>query len=80
MKSLTVLLFLALCGCPDVPVPQVDQCLRRQYFNECLAALPKGPTTVVNNDWDEVVSECNNAAYYMALRSAKVIGEECRSQ
>lgn len=78
MRALALLFFLALCGCERVGAPIVDQCLRRQIFAECLAALPKGPSHVVSNDWDEVVSECSSTAYYMALR--RDVRVECRSQ
>lgn len=43
-----------------------DQGLRRQIFKECLQMLPKGPERTVYNDWAEVVSECESAAFYQS--------------
>lgn len=49
------------------PVEQIvmqsqDLELRREIFNECLASVPKGPTSVKYNDWEEVVSACGDQA------------------
>jgi len=73
--------FLALSGC-SVEMSNstvLDQCLRRELFKECLAGLPKGPTTTgISSDWDEVVYACGHQAYYLALRKKDQIKAECR--
>lgn len=48
------------------PVETVDQGLRQQIFMECLRTVPQGPKTTVNNDWAEVVEQCDDAAKDMA--------------
>ncbi len=68
-----------LAGCNEYKQPTVDQCLRHEIFKSCLTNLPAGPTATKYNDWDEVVSSCNEAAYYQALREQGQIKPECRS-
>jgi hypothetical protein len=68
---------LALSGCSGEM--SNDQCLRREIFKECLAGVPKGPTTTgISSDWDEVVYACGSQAYYLALRKKDQIKAECR--
>jgi hypothetical protein len=72
---------LLLTACDDV-VETVspaapDQCLRREIFTECLRLVPKGPDTVVNNDWDEVIEACALTAYYQSLRRREFIKPGC---
>lgn len=43
------------------------------------AELPKGPEAAVYNDWAEVVTSCQNAAYYHSLRKYEYVKPECRS-
>ena len=57
---------------------ETDKCLYDKLFKECLAAIPKGPTSVVNNDWDEVVDSCLAAAHSMSSRKRKHIPDNCR--
>lgn len=79
IKMLAVLLALAGCQDASVPIGSVpDQCLRREIFKECMAALPAGPVATKYNDWDDVVKECESAAYYQSRRSADTIKPECR--
>lgn len=78
MKKLLVVFILFCAGCSDVDVTIRDQCMRRQIFKECLAALPVGPTTVVSNDWSEVVDSCESAAAYQSLRRTSQVKVECR--
>lgn len=56
-----------------------DQCLRQELFSKCLAELPKGPDSTNYNDWAEVVSSCQNAAYYHSIRKLEFVKPECRS-
>lgn len=83
-KSLMILALTVLAGCdavtPPPPSQGPDQCLRREIFQQCLASLPKGPTATVNNDWAEVVDECETAAWKQAYRQSKFIKPECKSQ
>ncbi len=74
---LFVVVLLAGCNVPqDTSAP--DQCLRREIFKECLAALPAGPVATKYNDWDEVVEECERSAYYQSRRNIEAIKPECR--
>lgn len=79
MKPIIILAALMLVGCDKPPqsMREVDQCLRREIFMQCLAAVPKGPESTRYNDWDEVVSQCGSQAYYTALRRISQIKEEC---
>ena len=70
---------LLLAGCNQFTEPTVDQCLRREIFTSCMASLPAGPAATKYNDWDEVVSSCENVAYYQALRKKELIKLECRA-
>jgi len=62
---------------PDLS-PTVDQCLREQLFQSCMAALPAGPQSVKYNDWDEVVDSCRDSAYYGSKRQKRFVKPECR--
>lgn len=75
-----IILSFVLVGC-EVPRPTngVDQCLRQELFSKCLAELPKGPEAAVYNDWAEVVTSCQNAAYSHSLRKYEYVKPECRS-
>ena len=55
-----------------------DQCLRAKLFEQCLNALPAGPQSTKYNDWDEVVNQCEIAAYRHSFRKMRYIKEECR--
>lgn len=66
------------CGEPSPRATMRDQCLRQSIFLQCLAALPAGPKATMYNDWDEVVSSCESAASYQALRPSFAIKPECK--
>ena len=80
ISALLVSAFL-LSGCNQEPNNGPDQCLRQEIFKQCLANIPKGPThlTAAGNDWDEVVSQCDSAAYYQSMRIKSTIKPECRA-
>lgn len=79
MKYATIILVgLMLVGCWEVEPEVHDQCMRREIFKECLAALPAGPKQTQYNDWAEVVRECETAAYYQSYRTKRFVSEECR--
>ena len=62
-----VLFSTALTGCIDKmqhPKYEYNNELRTEVFLKCLDAIPAGPTHTKYNDWDEVVDECDTAAYY----------------
>lgn len=64
---------LLLAGCAQSP-DELNQkarrgFLRHQYFVECMKLLPAGPVTTRYNDWDEVVSACDTAAYYQSIQA-----------
>jgi hypothetical protein len=51
--------------------------LRRQIFNECLSKVPQGPQSVhEKGDWEGVVEECGQQAYYMSLYDANKLKEK----
>jgi len=76
----TVLAVTVLAGCTQDPnQSKVDQCMRQDLFIQCLKSLPAGPTSTMYNDWDEVLKECQSAAYYHSLRKLHTIKLECRS-
>jgi hypothetical protein len=75
MKSGEILIVGCLCllvallaGCDSVKPEkwETDQKLRTELFFRCMEALPAGPQQTKYNDWDEVVAECDNVAYYQA--------------
>lgn len=81
--GIALLACLLLAGCdskPFQPINGTDQCMRREIFKECMAALPAGPKATHYNDWSEVVSECDSAARYQAIRRMDQIKMECRPQ
>lgn len=43
-----------------------DTCVRNEIFQQCIQNLPKGPEVTKYNDWDEVVGECSESAYYIS--------------
>lgn len=63
-------------GCTESTGP--DQCLRREIFQQCMAALPAGPKATMYNDWDEVVGQCDSVAHYQSLRRESQIKPECQ--
>ncbi len=71
---------IGVLGCEDPnksTTKGIDQCMRREIFESCLAKIPNGPNSVVNNDWAEVVDECESAAEKQSIRLARLIREEC---
>lgn len=58
----------------------IDQCLRREIFVECMQNIPKGPIESYSNDWDEVISECAEFARRSSFRKLEYIKQECRSK
>lgn len=82
-RETVIALAVLLGGCGDSPpskhqTREADQCLRREVFMQCLSVVPKGPEVTKYNDWDEVVAECAQSAYYISLRQIANIKEECR--
>jgi hypothetical protein len=79
MKALLVAASaVILVGCDGSTYPEPDQCMRVQLFQQCMGALPAGPQSTHYNDWNEVVHECGQQAYYQSLRSPDNIAKECR--
>ena len=81
-KLFLSLLLLSVVGCGKIePSSDIDQCKRIELFQQCMAKLPVGPTSVgSSNDWDEVVDACEKTAYYQSFRNPKFIKAECRSR
>lgn len=84
MKYLIIIAALLLAGCNEEAVRIVeqdqiinDQCLRREILKECMTATPAGPVATKYNDWDEVVAQCRNEAYYSSKRKRRVVKPEC---
>jgi len=67
MKVFLVCVAVLLVGCNETQPQLVNQKERQRLFKECLAAIPPGPTMTQYNDWQEVVEECGQQAYYQAL-------------
>jgi len=80
MKTILIILVAALLSACNVNqnVTVVDQCLRREQFNECLKAVPTGPVVTGQSDWAEVVKQCSSQAYYASLRLASTIEDGCK--
>jgi hypothetical protein len=68
---------VGLGGCADQDPQSLDQCMRREIFQQCMKALPAGPTATMYNDWDEVVGAGESAAHYQSLRRKSQIKPEC---
>lgn len=71
--ALVALIAVLLSACDSTPKPvspryESDQKLRAERFDACMKQLPIGPANVKYNDWAEVVSECESAAYWQSRR------------
>jgi hypothetical protein len=55
----------------------LDQCQRREIFQQCMKLLPAGPQVTKYNDWDEVVRQCDAIAYHQSLKKKTQIAAEC---
>jgi hypothetical protein len=76
MRKLMFASLLLLAACDDMQMP--NQCIRREVFKECMAALPKGPEVTHYNDWNEVVESCNEVARNISYRTYGSIPKECK--
>lgn len=66
VMTLLISMALVLVSCKDKEcIP--DQGKRAELFFKCLEKVPKGPTTVEYNDWEEVVKQCDDSAYRISL-------------
>lgn len=64
--SIIAALALGLSGC-DKPIHQkANGALRVALSRDCMANLPAGPTSTHYTDWDEVVAQCDENAWYQA--------------
>lgn len=81
MKTLILsLVLVGVVGCePMPPKTQSDQCMRAELFKQCMKELPAGPLATHYNDWDEVVAQCDQTAYYQSMRATTAIKPECRA-
>lgn len=59
-------LLLAACSDDRYPVYEVRPDKRIERFDACMKALPPGPQSTHYNDWDEVIWQCDNIAYYQS--------------
>jgi hypothetical protein len=66
MKAILFAIVLTLSACGKMCWMEPDQKERQRIFKECMRALPAGPVSTHYNDWSEVVSECESAAYYQS--------------
>lgn len=77
MKYILVMVMaLLVSGCDSLEPLSANQALRSLLFKDCLNNLPAGPQSTHYNDWSEVVSECENSAYYRSLRRGGRLLEE----
>ena len=79
-----IFLSVLLVGCggggvPSSTTPIKDACLQKIYFDDCMEALPAGPTSTKYNDWSEVIAECTDTAKILAYRQTKNVKEECKT-
>ena len=59
----------------------IDQCMRIELTQKCLAQVPKGPTHIVgSNDWAEVIEQCDSNAMYQSYRKREFVKPECQAQ
>lgn len=66
MRLLLAIGLFTLTACDKVCRWEPDQKERQRIFKECMSLLPAGPVKTHYNDWSEVVSECESAAYYQS--------------
>ncbi len=80
--GIVALALLAACDVTKPPESRtiLDQCLRAQLFQQCLAAVPKGPQVTHDNPWHKVVDECAGAAMYQSYRLREHVKQECRAE
>jgi hypothetical protein len=72
-------LLMSACGQKITEMQSApDQCMRTELFKTCMTLLPAGPAATKYNDWDEVVSACDKAAYYQSMRALSSIKPECK--
>lgn len=76
-KMMCLLLLLTACSSP-ANESEIDQCMRREIFRECMSILPAGPQRTHYNDWDEVVDSCATTAYHQSLRLRSQVLPACR--
>ena len=71
-----LLALLLLAGCDGASIePKQDGALRIALTERCMKNLPAGPVSTQYNDWDEVVSQCDDNAYY---ETNSCIGQEAQ--
>lgn len=83
MKNTLIAISIAglLAGCSDEPNDIVkDQCLRVELFQQCMKSLPAGPVATHYNDWSEVVTSCEAAAFYQSMRPRVAVKKECAAR
>jgi hypothetical protein len=78
LAGLVSVLMLAGCSAESMGREQIDQCIRWQLFQQCMAALPAGPQRTQYNDWDDVVSQCEDAATRASYRIPALIPAACK--
>ena len=78
IKMLGIAALVVIAGCKPQERSYNDQCLRREIFMQCMAALPVGPVSTHNNDWGKVVDECDSTAQRLSIREERHIKPECR--
>ena len=81
MKYIVLLLLVLLVSC-DKPYENIitDQCMRIQLAQQCMKDIPKPPNVTHYSDWDEVVGQCDDNAYYQAKRKREFVKPECQAQ
>ncbi len=67
---------ILIAGCSEYQYT-ADQCMRQELFKTCMSALPEGPKSTHYNDWDEVVSTCDQVSYRQSIRLKSSIKEGC---
>lgn len=72
LVTIVLATLFVLTGCAKTPETLAKEAPRREEraayrqaaFYSCMKSLPAGPVSTQYNDWDEVVSTCDNVSYY----------------
>lgn len=56
---------ISLCACGELPQP--NQKIRREVFNECLERAPKDKDLLNGSSWQDIINTCDNYAYNVSI-------------
>ena len=67
IMTMIIAMVVFLGGCKNQNMGP-DQTMRQKLFLQCLQNVPNGPQSTRYNDWDEVITACDDVAYYQSIR------------